>query len=163
VPIAIFDIDGVLADVRHRVHWVERRPKKWVDFFQAAPDDGLLDGGRDHMAAALASGLDIMYLTGRPEWCRRDTVQWLAQHNLPSAPLHMRPDDDHRAARFYKLEIAQSLAAEHEIVEIIDDDSAVVALLRGNGFTVIHATWMDGGTNGVDAILREAQEVEGRT
>jgi hypothetical protein len=115
------------------------------------------------MAAALASGMEIMYLTGRPEWCRRDTVKWLAQHDLPSAPLHMRPDDDHRPARFYKLEIAQSLAADHEIVEIIDDDVAVVTLLRDNGFTVHHATWMDGGTNGVDAILREAQEEEGRT
>ena len=163
MPIAIFDIDGVLADVRHRVHWVERRPKKWVEFFEAAPEDALLDGGRDHMAAALAAGLEIVYLTGRPEWCRTDTVEWLEQHGMPDGPLNMRPNDDHRPARFYKLEIAQSLASQHEIAEIIDDDAAVVTLLQDNGFTVHHATWMDGGTDGVDAILREAQEEEGRT
>jgi hypothetical protein len=40
-PLAIFDIDGVLADVRHRVHHLEGRRKDWGAFFQAAPRDGL--------------------------------------------------------------------------------------------------------------------------
>ena len=32
-PLAIFDIDGVVADVRHRLHHLESRPKGWDEFF----------------------------------------------------------------------------------------------------------------------------------
>ena len=44
-PIAVIDIDGVLADVRHRLHLVHDRPKDWVAFFAAAPDDPPLETG----------------------------------------------------------------------------------------------------------------------
>ncbi len=37
--VAVFDIDGVLADVRHRLHHVAARPKDWDAFFGAAPQD----------------------------------------------------------------------------------------------------------------------------
>lgn len=32
-PLAVFDIDGVLADVRHRLPHVQGRPKDWDAFF----------------------------------------------------------------------------------------------------------------------------------
>ena len=35
-PLAIVDIDGVVADVRHRLHHLDRRPKNWSAFFAAA-------------------------------------------------------------------------------------------------------------------------------
>ena len=38
-PLAVFDVDGVLADVRHRLRFVERSPKDWDAFFSAAVDD----------------------------------------------------------------------------------------------------------------------------
>jgi len=42
----VFDIDGVLADVGHRLAYVERRPKDWKAFFAAAPLDPPLREGR---------------------------------------------------------------------------------------------------------------------
>lgn len=161
--ISIWDIDGVLADVRHRVHWVERKPKNWVAFFEAAPDDPVLPAGRVALERAIARGLTIVYLTGRPEWCRRDTVAWLKRHGFPDGPLHMRDDHDHRPARLIKLATALRLAAAADIVEMHDDDDRVVDVLAAAGLPIIHATWMDGGTSGVDAILQEIQEDEGRT
>ncbi len=44
-PLAVFDVDGVLADVRHRLRHVERRPKDWDAFFSAAVDDPPLAQG----------------------------------------------------------------------------------------------------------------------
>ena len=42
--LAVFDIDGVLADVRHRVHLVDRRRHRdWDAFFAAAVSDRLKD------------------------------------------------------------------------------------------------------------------------
>ena len=47
---------------------------------------------------------------------------------------------------------------------VVDDDTA----MRAAGHEVLHATWMSGGTSGVDSsptqdALFEAQAVEGRT
>ena len=38
-PLAVFDLDGTLADTRHRLHHLERRPADWDAFFAAARDD----------------------------------------------------------------------------------------------------------------------------
>ena len=35
-PLAIVDIDGVVADVRHRLVHVQSRPKDWDAFFDAS-------------------------------------------------------------------------------------------------------------------------------
>ena len=47
VPFAVFDVDGVVADVAHRLHHVARRPKDWRRFFAAAPKDPPLAVGID--------------------------------------------------------------------------------------------------------------------
>ena len=160
MAITIFDIDGVLADVRHRLHFLQRRPKDWNGFFAAAVDDPLLEQGRDALLEA-AAGSTIVYVTGRPARCRRDTHDWLARHGLPQGDLHMRPNRDRRPARFYKGEVIARLAAENELVAVVDDDERVVSHLRDLGLPVLHATWMADELQ-LD-LLQEAQETEGRT
>jgi hypothetical protein len=160
VAITVFDIDGVLADVRHRLHFLQRRPKDWHGFFAAAVDDPLLTPGRDALQEAAASST-IVYVTGRPSRCRRDTVEWLARNGLPPGDLHMRPNRDRRPARFYKGEVIARLAAAHDLVAVVDDDDRVVEHLRGMGLPVLHATWMHGEEQ-LD-LLQQAQETEGRT
>src|SRR3712207_6881076 len=97
-PLAVFDVDGVLADVRHRLHHVERRPKDWNAFFAAALDDPPLAQGVA-LARASAEDCDVVYVTGRPERCRADTLTWFARHGLPPGELRMRDDRDRRPAR----------------------------------------------------------------
>lgn len=167
----VLDIDGVLADVRHRVHHVARRPKDWTAFFAAAPADPVLPEGLAVAQQLVDEGLAVVYLTGRPERCRADTVAWLRRHGLPEGPLHMRRDRDRRPARVTKLDVLRRLTGGGEVAVVVDDDAAVVELLRRNGFPVMHATWMDGGTAAVDGAatpdaqgaLFEAQETDGRT
>jgi hypothetical protein len=48
--IAVIDIDGVLADVRHRLKYLEQRPKNWGAFFRAAPKDPPLQTGLETVA-----------------------------------------------------------------------------------------------------------------
>lgn len=43
--LVVFDVDGVLADVRHRLHFLRTRPKDWPAFFAAVPDDPPLAQG----------------------------------------------------------------------------------------------------------------------
>lgn len=156
-PVAVFDIDGVLADVRHRLHHLEARPQRWERFFQAAGRDPVLPEGEQRLRAALVDH-DVIYVTGRPERTRRLTERWLARHGLPTGPLVMRADDDHRPARYLKRAVLRGLSATREIVSVLDDDPGVVAVLADDGWPVELATWLPH-----SSTLRSAQEVRGRT
>lgn len=155
--LAVIDLDGVLADVRHRLRFVETRPKDWGAFFAAAPDDPVLEEGR-RVVEALAEVHDLVYLSGRPEYCRDDTLAWLARHDLPDALVLMRPRGDHRPARELKVTKLRELAREREVAVLVDDDVLVCDAARAAGFDVLPATWM-----GAAPTLHEAQEIDGQT
>ncbi len=172
---AVFDIDGVLADVRHRLHHVAAQPKDWNAFFSAAVDDPPLHEGVTAVATAHHSGHVVVYLTGRPERCRADTVAWLAAQGLPGGEVLMRRDADRRPARVTKVVALRLLADRFRVVTFVDDDAAVVAEVRRAGFPVRHARWMATSTSGADsappptgdesaqALLFEIQETDART
>lgn len=153
--LAIFDIDGVVADVRHRLHHLERR-SAWHAFFAAADRDPLLDPGA-RLVADLGRQHDIVWLTGRPEWLRDVTVAWLARHHLPSGEVHLRPDGDRRPAAPYKLGVLHRLAPRG-VAAVVDDDDVVVAAALAQGYPAVLADWVPRGR-----VLRAAQDTEGRT
>jgi hypothetical protein len=155
--LAVIDIDGVVADVRHRLRHVTDRPKDWRAFFAGAADDPLLTEGEETVRR-LAEVYDIVYLSGRPERLRAVTEQWFRQHGLPRGPLMLRPSGDYRPARFFKVEALRRLARTSTVVVLVDDDPRVLEEARGAGFDVLPATWM-----GEHSALREAQERDGRT
>ena len=156
-PIAVFDIDGVLADVRHRLHHVDTKPKNWDLFFEAAADDEPLAEGLA-LAQELSADHEIVYLTGRPERTRRDTADWLRDHALPPGKLLMRREGDRRPARMVKLAVARQLADKGRLAIVVDDDPDVVAALTEAGLPVRHAQWMTR-----SPTLHDAQERDGRT
>ncbi|MFB7495618.1 hypothetical protein ACFC09_13095 [Streptomyces sp. NPDC056161] len=163
-PIAVFDLDNTLADTAHRQRFLESRPRDWGGFFAAAPQDPPLAEGvalvREH-----ARECDIVYLTGRPERCRRDTLEWLAAQGLPPGRVLMRQDagrgggrGDRRPARIVKLEVLRGLARDRTVRVLVDDDELVCDDAERAGFTVVRARWADR-----SAALADAQEREGRT
>ena len=156
-PLAVVDIDGVLADVRHRLPFLERRPKDWRGFFRAAPQDPVLEVGRDTVHR-LAEVCEVVYLSGRPEHCRRDTEAWFARHGLPEGDLLLRRGGDFRPAKVVKVEVLRQLAERAPVTVLVDDDAAVLEAARAAGFDVLPATWM-----GDAPALSEAQEKDGRT
>lgn len=156
-PLAVLDIDGVLADVRHRLHHLQQRPKDWPAFFAAAELDPTLPAGVT-LAGELAAAYEVVYLTGRPERHRESTAGWLERHRLPHGALVMRADGDHRPARLAKLDLLTALAAEATVAVIVDDDPAVCAALASAGWPVRLADWMPR-----PDVLADAQEREGRT
>jgi hypothetical protein len=155
----VLDIDGVLADVRHRLHHLQSRPKNWDAFFAAAPADPLLQIGAE-FARAAASTHVVVYLTGRPERLRTTTESWLHRHRLPHGPVLMRPDGDRRPAAVVKLEQLRRLHRELRVGLVVDDDAVVLETTRAAGFSVQLADWMSGN---LEVALVEAQERDGRT
>jgi hypothetical protein len=153
----VLDIDGVVADVRHRLGHLESRPKDWKAFFAGAADDPPLPEGVE-LARQLSVEHDIVWLTGRPERLRRLTAHWLRSHDLPSSPIHMRRGGDYRPARVTKLAVLRELAATRSIAVVVDDDPAVVAALAAAGLPVRLADWIPYGDT-----LQKGQERDGRT
>ena len=156
-PLAVFDVDGVLADVRHRLRHVEQRPKDWDAFFAAAMDDPPLTEGVA-LAHESARDCDVVYVTGRPERCRRDTLRWFARHGLPDGELSMRSGRDRRPARQAKLELLSRVAAGRDVAVVVYDDLQVCEAYERAGYRVLRATWMEAAP-----ALQQAQEFDGRT
>lgn len=161
--VTVFDIDGVLADVSHRLHHLERRPKDWDGFFAAAHLDPPLTQGVE-LARRTAAETEIAYLTGRPERLREVTQAWLDRHGLPAGRLLMRGSGDRRPARVAKLELLRALHRRTPVRAMVDDDPAVVTVLEEHGFAVLHPTWAPTTRDGVQQpTLFTAQEHDGRS
>lgn len=156
--VLVVDIDGVVADVRHRLHHLEGGSRDWESFFAAMARDPVLAQGQALVAEARAEGHGIVYLTGRPERWRTDTVTWLAGHGLEGDDLVMRPDADRRPARVFKVEVLRRLAETAEILALVDDDPEVLDAVAAIGIATRRADWMPR-----SAPLRDAQEKLGRT
>ncbi len=155
MTLAVFDIDGVVADVRHRLHHLDW-PNSWDSFFDAADQDPLLPEGA-RLVAELATRHEIVWLTGRPEWLRSVTAGWLAEHGLPGTELHLRPARDYRPARLYKLAVLARLSPR-DVAAFVDDDLEVIDAALAAGYPAVHADWVPRGEQ-----LRDAQDRLGRT
>jgi phosphoglycolate phosphatase-like HAD superfamily hydrolase len=156
-PLAVFDIDGVVADVRHRLHHVESKPKNWDAFFAEAASDPPIPAGLA-LAEEYARDHELVWLTGRPQRLRRTTIAWLRHHGLRAAVLHMRPSRDFRPAPRFKADAVAALAARSEIAVVVDDDPAVVAALQAAGFPAELVEFVPR-----EPALTQAQDREGRT
>ncbi|HVF03403.1 MAG TPA: hypothetical protein VNA20_01045 [Frankiaceae bacterium] len=156
-PLAVVDIDGVVADVRHRLHHIESRPKDWPAFFAAADADPPLAEGVARVQA-LQDDHDVVYLTGRPDSLRRTTEEWLARHGIAGTKLVMRRRGDYRPARVTKAEELRRLARTRTVAVVVDDDPEVCDALRAAGWPVEQAEWVPH-----SRTLRAAQERDGRT
>ena len=156
-PLAVIDLDGVVADVRHRLHHVSGKRRDWDAFFDGIAADAVLPEGRA-VVDRLATDHEIVYLTGRPERTRGATDEWLARHGLPRGQVIMRPEGDRRPARLLKPRLLRSLAADRQVAVVVDDDAEVCAALQRSGWPVLHADWM-----GESPPLRRAQEADGAT
>jgi uncharacterized HAD superfamily protein len=156
MTVAVVDIDGVVADVRHRLHHLSSRPKDWDGFFADAAADPPLPTGI-LVVHELASVHDIVWLTGRPARLQAVTRRWLRAHDLPDAELHMRSSRDRRPARIYKLEVLHALTGR-KVGAFVDDDDEVVRAARAAGFPALLADWVPRAGE-----LRRAQDDAGRT
>ena len=80
--LVIFDLDGTLADIRHRLHLVRQKPKRWREFFEACvndvPNEPVIAAYRAFRQSALPCELWIF--SGRSDAVRPQTERWLAQH-----------------------------------------------------------------------------------
>ena|SRR5712671_1452820 len=131
----LFDIDGTLADIRHRLHHIERTPKDWDAFFADCVDDlpfaHVCELARDLDRA----GQTIVFVSGRSDRVRIETRQWICEHVvLFDRPLYMRSQGDHRPDHVVKGELLEQVRADgYWPIMAFDDRNQVVEMWRAKG------------------------------
>lgn len=133
----IFDIDGTLADLTHRRHWVATKPKNWKAFFAGISADGVHQRVVDTVWDFYRAGYVIILCSGRGEDHRVVTQDWLAKHDIPWGKLYMRKEKDYRADDIVKSELLDQILADgYDPSLVFDDRNRVVAMWRKRGYIV---------------------------
>ncbi|PZU00892.1 MAG: hypothetical protein DI630_13435 [Gordonia sp. (in: high G+C Gram-positive bacteria)] len=142
-PAVVFDIDGVLADMRPFQYLIEAetsRQKQWSEFHRkfekATPiKAGLITAKRIYDEL----DIDVAYSTTRPEQHARRTLRWFEKNDLPMGPIQFRHfvRDGPRPAIDVKLRHwwywQDRWAEKNPVLAWIEDDPAAMHALRAHG------------------------------
>lgn len=135
------DIDGTLADCRHRLHFVLPGAKRdWDAFFAAMDDDSLIEPVRELIYSVDLDETAVILCSGRPENYREVTENWLRYHSVLYTGLYMRPVGDTRADHIVKSEMLDQIIADGWAPFIvIEDRESVVSMWRERGLVCLQA------------------------
>tara|TARA_R100000315_G_scaffold62000_2_gene41896 strand:+ start:811 stop:1320 length:510 start_codon:yes stop_codon:yes gene_type:complete len=150
--IIICDIDGTIADLNHRLHFIKNEDgtKKrgaaadWKSFHAGCADDAPITDVIE-IVKSLAVGRNVFFVSGRNATARAETEQWIKKYfNFKWAEgcnLFMRKGHDFRPDTVVKLEMVRELGITPDQVEcILDDRQCVVDMWRENGFRCLQVT-----------------------
>lgn len=139
VPLYIFDLDGTLALIGHRRHFVEGEKKDWPGFFKACAADSPNTPVIDVLRRLIQTGADVWIWSGRSDEVRELTELWLKGH-VPEwwdvhGALQMRKAGDHQPDENLKGGWLDALTPtdRKRLVAIFDDRDRVVAMWRNKG------------------------------
>lgn len=140
-PLYIFDIDGTLCNIEHRLHYLET--KDWDSFYKACEDDQPNRPVIEVLNTLLASGADIYLFSGRSEIVREETIRWLSRYTY--YPIHelrrnetlltMRSERDYTEDHILKESWLHFMLKEDidRLVGVFDDRKRVVDMWRSHG------------------------------
>lgn len=131
-PVVVFDLDGTLADTRHRAHLIAKggdADPDWHAYSLACPNDTPIAGAVELARLLDNLGCSIVLVSGRSDAAYDETVGWLDVHGVPYDALHMRAAGDHRPNEVIKAELAVALSLEAAIALWVDDYPTAVDAL----------------------------------
>ena len=133
MKMTIFDLDNCLADDRRRIskiNWaLPATGGRWDEYHNNSVYDA------PHHKSLVASSVNPVFLTARPERVRVETKNWIRCHYGISNPLVlMRREGDCRPSVTLKAEMVAELYTEHDCDEIVaayDDREDIVSMYYG--------------------------------
>lgn len=138
----ICDLDGTLADIDHRIHFVQEEKKDWRSFSKAQDKDLLHKWCSELIFAMKKQDYYIILLSGRGEKYRYLTEDWLKRHNIIYDQLFLRARKDYRNDDIIKKEIYENhIKEEYDILFVLDDRLAVVKMWREIGLICLQCDW----------------------
>lgn len=148
----ICDIDGTIADVRHRLHYIQnpdgtkKAKPDWAAFHAACVDDPPFEDVIEIVNNLTYSvpSYRLFILSGRNEVVRTETEKWLEDH-VGYTSLTMRRANDRRPDTEVKLDMVLDLGlTPDDVLCIFDDRQCVVDMWRANGYRCLQvAAWKE--------------------
>lgn len=133
----IFDLDGTLADITHRLHHIKKELQDW-DAFNA---DCIKDSPKYNImwlgAMAKNYGIKIAIVTGREEVVRDKTIHWLNFYGISYDEIYMRKEGDRRSDVDVKKEVFHNHFRNRLVLFVIEDRERVVNMWRSLGLTCL--------------------------
>lgn len=139
-PLYIFDLDGTLALVDHRRHFVENGAGRWREFYAACVNDKPNVPVIRVLNSLVYAAADIRIFSGRSDEVQAQTVSWLLTHAALArreivSGLRMRKEGDYTPDEVLKKQWLDELSRtdRRRLTAVFDDRDKVVAMWRENG------------------------------
>lgn len=131
----IFDLDGTLADITHRLNLISGDSPDWDSFnlecFKDAPKNHVIE----LLKMCKHYGKSIAIFSGRNEMSKQMTIDWLKRHDIKWDILEMRGAKDFRSDVDVKRDMFVKYFDKKNIWFVVDDRDKVVNLWRELGLT----------------------------
>lgn len=134
----VFDIDGTLADLSHRIKYLEGEKKDWDSFYGRVDEDGVIEEIAQifvYYVCWMAPSNKVICITGRPERTREVTLKWFKEKiGFVPDELYMRKDRDWRPDVEIKKEWVEKLQKQgYKFQLAFEDRDRVVKMYRDLG------------------------------
>ena len=134
----IFDVDGTIADVEHRRHFVNGN-NDWDSFRKETVNDTPVQWVCDIAKRFIAQGDEVAFFSARNESERditeKQISEWIGDGHKG---VFLRPNDDFTPDDVFKSELADKFIDMGGKIDLIfDDRQKVVDMWRDKGFTVV--------------------------
>lgn len=136
--VLICDIDGTIADIGHRLEFIQQEPKDWNRFFAACAGDAPIFEIIMVVQALARAGWTVLYCTGRRSDEHDETLDWMRRYGLPEGTLMMRRSGDRRPDVQVKRDMLTDMYAVGMVPDLVLEDRArVVEMWRKAGLRVV--------------------------
>ena len=131
----IFDLDGTLALIDHRLKHIKNiKRKNWFRFFEECDKDEPNIPVIEVCKSLFLSGHNIIIFSGRSAQVRSKTEEWLSKHEIKYNKLFMRPEKDYTPDEKLKETWLKEIDTG-DILCVFDDRQKVVDMWRKNNIT----------------------------
>ncbi len=141
-PLYIFDLDGTLANIEHRLHFIDKKRQggpDWDAFFLACVDDRHKSKVITTLRDLHLGGADIDVWSGRSDVAKEEAIKWLDDFGVYFAlrDFRMRQQGDHTPDHKLKEQWLEDMSPEERfrLVAVFEDRQRVVDMWRANGVT----------------------------
>jgi len=136
--IVLCDIDGTVADLTHRLHYIKDGNQDWDSFFCEVGKDTFKESVWYKVAQdADENDAVVIFLSGRSDVARDDTEKWLVENGVSGPIVLMRREFDRRPDTEVKRDIFDWHFGGYNIIRVYDDRPRLVNMWREIGLDCV--------------------------
>lgn len=129
----IIDLDGTLANVDHRTHFVRQDSPQWDEFYSACDKDIPNPWCVILMNSFVSKGFPVLIVSARRDTEKVKTLKWLSDYGIPYDQLVMlRKGNENTADTVLKKRWLDGFGRDN-IIFVVDDRQKVVDMWREEG------------------------------